>query len=622
MAQAQEAELLYKIRVEASQAIKDMEAASGQLKSFNKEAANSATGAMNMGRGLQNASYQIQDFIVQTTNGTDALKAFAMQAPQLLGGFGAVGAVVGVIASLTPVVVEFFKSFNGGLKTFTEASKEAETAQKELKDSIVNVTSRKDLDPLIDAYKQADAQVRKLILTNIELNLVISQVAAKDLRNTLLNSIDEGIKQVGVFKGLWIELLDTVKNAYAFTGKNQSFIRDPSENLKSGFGITGDQLETIKQSQEAFKNAKMSATDFLSTVAKIYEATPKPTKDFTEWVQNIQKATKAQVELEKATKQYEDAQKRIASGDLSTVKGAEEAHKAWEKAMDKEIDQITKEFEAVEKLHEAHLKEGKALEAAANPQVAYNQALEKANVLLNDNAISAAGYEDAVKKASKTLANSNTLVNGFGDALTTAFTAATIGGKSFGEVMTGLAKDIEAAIMKIMIIEPMIQRLKLSMVQSGFFGGTDYNASTPGFIGPAAPVASANGNVFSGSISSGTSNVIPFATGGVVNSARYFPMAGGKTGLMGEAGAEAIMPLKRDSSGKLGVAASGGGGGSTQVNIYNETGGTVETKERKNPDGTSAIDVYIKKAVADGIAQGQFDKPMAASYGLRRQGSR
>lgn len=622
MAQAQEAELIYKLTIDAAKAVKDMDAASGQLRAFNREAANSSTGAMNMGRGIQNASYQIQDFIVQATNGTDALRAFAMQAPQLLSGFGAIGAVTGIVASLTPVVIEFFKSMNGGLKTFAEASKDAETAQKDLKDSIVNVTSRKDLDPLIDAYKQADAQVRKLILTNIELNLVISQVAAKDLRNTLLNSIDEGIKQVGVFKGLWIELLDTIKNAYIFTGKNQSFIRDPSENLKSGFGITGDQLETIKQSQEAFKNAKISATDFLSTVAKIYEATPKPTKDFTEWVQNIQKATKAQVELEKATKQYEEAQKRIASGDLSTVKGAEEAHKAWEKAMDKEIDQITKEIEAVEKLHQAHLKEGKALEAAANPQVAYNQALEKANVLLNDNAISVSGYEDAIKKAERTLANSNKLVNGFGDALTSAFTAATIGGKNFGEVMTGLAKDIEAAIMKIIIIEPMIQRLKLAMVQSGFFGGTEYNASTPGFIGPSMPVASANGNVFSGSISSGTSNVIPFAKGGVVNSARYFPMAGGKTGLMGEAGAEAIMPLKRDANGKLGVAASGGGGGSTQVNIYNETGGTVETKERKNPDGTSAIDVYIKKAVADGIAQGQFDKPMAASYGLRRQGTR
>jgi lambda family phage tail tape measure protein len=50
--------------------------------------------------------------------------------------------------------------------------------------------------------------------------------------------------------------------------------------------------------------------------------------------------------------------------------------------------------------------------------------------------------------------------------------------------------------------------------------------------------------------------VMPFADGGVVAAPTYFPMAGG-TGLMGEAGAEAILPLKRGADGALGVAAEG-----------------------------------------------------------------
>lgn len=57
--------------------------------------------------------------------------------------------------------------------------------------------------------------------------------------------------------------------------------------------------------------------------------------------------------------------------------------------------------------------------------------------------------------------------------------------------------------------------------------------------------------------------VMPFANGGVVSSPTYFPMRGG-TGLMGEAGAEAIMPLARGADGKLGVQAQGG---SRPVNI-------------------------------------------------------
>ncbi len=60
----------------------------------------------------------------------------------------------------------------------------------------------------------------------------------------------------------------------------------------------------------------------------------------------------------------------------------------------------------------------------------------------------------------------------------------------------------------------------------------------------------AQGNAF------GANGVIPYAKGGVVNSPTVFPFKNG-VGLMGEAGAEAILPLKRGRSGNLGVEASG-----------------------------------------------------------------
>jgi phage-related minor tail protein len=55
--------------------------------------------------------------------------------------------------------------------------------------------------------------------------------------------------------------------------------------------------------------------------------------------------------------------------------------------------------------------------------------------------------------------------------------------------------------------------------------------------------------------------VVPFASGGVVSAPTYFPMQGGRMGLMGEAGAEAILPLQRGADGRLGVATGNGGGG-------------------------------------------------------------
>jgi phage-related minor tail protein len=60
--------------------------------------------------------------------------------------------------------------------------------------------------------------------------------------------------------------------------------------------------------------------------------------------------------------------------------------------------------------------------------------------------------------------------------------------------------------------------------------------------------------------------VMPFVNGGVVSGPVSFAMRGG-TGLMGEAGPEAIMPLTRGADGKLGVRSSGGGAVNVVMNI-------------------------------------------------------
>ena len=60
--------------------------------------------------------------------------------------------------------------------------------------------------------------------------------------------------------------------------------------------------------------------------------------------------------------------------------------------------------------------------------------------------------------------------------------------------------------------------------------------------------------------------VMPFAKGGVVSGPVNFPMRGG-TGLMGEAGPEAIMPLSRGADGQLGVKTQGGQAVNVTMNI-------------------------------------------------------
>lgn len=77
-----------------------------------------------------------------------------------------------------------------------------------------------------------------------------------------------------------------------------------------------------------------------------------------------------------------------------------------------------------------------------------------------------------------------------------------------------------------------------------------------------------------------------FAAGGaftnsVVSTPTAFGMSGGRLGVMGEAGPEAVMPLTRTSSGALGVRAMGGGGSqiNVEVNIASDGSANVSSSQ-------------------------------------------
>ena len=127
------------------------------------------------------------------------------------------------------------------------------------------------------------------------------------------------------------------------------------------------------------------------------------------------------------------------------------------------------------------------------------------------------------------------------------------GTKTASEAFRDMALNIIQQIMDILIWQPLIQSLTNSI--SGAISGSATGGGAVGSI-----VGSIFGFQKGGAFSSG--NIIPFANGGIVGSPTMFGMSGGRTGLMGEAGPEAIMPLKRGSDGKLGVE----GGGNVTVN--------------------------------------------------------
>jgi tape measure domain-containing protein len=101
-----------------------------------------------------------------------------------------------------------------------------------------------------------------------------------------------------------------------------------------------------------------------------------------------------------------------------------------------------------------------------------------------------------------------------------------------------------------------------------------------------------------------------FAMGGVVNKPTIFPFANG-TGLMGEAGPEAIMPLQRAANGKLGVIASGGG--TTNVTVNVDAGGTSVEGDQAQ---AKQLGVVVSAAVQAELVKQQ--RPGGLLAGTRR----
>ena len=91
---------------------------------------------------------------------------------------------------------------------------------------------------------------------------------------------------------------------------------------------------------------------------------------------------------------------------------------------------------------------------------------------------------------------------------------------------------------------------------------------------------------------------------------------------MGEAGPEAIMPLKRGADGSLGVAVNGTENVTSEsesviVNVY--ANDSVETKESTGSDGRKVVDIIVG-SMKSAINKGSFDKTFSSRFGLKVRG--
>ena len=152
--------------------------------------------------------------------------------------------------------------------------------------------------------------------------------------------------------------------------------------------------------------------------------------------------------------------------------------------------------------------------------------------------------------------------------------------------------QLNTLLFKIAVLEPMAKSLSAALQGGGGGGGGGFGGLLSGLFG-----GGGGGDLFS--MFGGSSGMffakgglIPYAAGGIVHRPTVFPMANGM-GLMGEAGPEAVMPLKRTASGDLGIQAAGGGS-VININISAADAQSFYDMCRRNP---AAITDPVERAL-------------------------
>nr|DAJ82931.1 MAG TPA: tail length tape measure protein [Caudoviricetes sp.] len=218
------------------------------------------TGAKSHGtwkNSMQQAGYQVQDFIIQVQGGQSALVAFAQQGSQLAGAFGAGGAVIGAVIALSSVVAgALITSLNGGKNAMDALSDAAETMDK------VITISQNGVAALSDKYAtlaRVNSQVATILRNQalIEYNSAVQKIpkSINDASASIVSftdklktsfiggiaSIDEfnkNLSTLGITASDYTAAMEQARNAGAKFTVNANVIQNTVQTLADKFGIS------------------------------------------------------------------------------------------------------------------------------------------------------------------------------------------------------------------------------------------------------------------------------------------------------------------------------------------------------------------------------------------------
>lgn len=352
----------------------------------------------------------------------------------------------------------------------------------------------------------------------------------------------------------WIMVQDTVND----------FTKKSADKLKELADFEEDQIKRQKETENwRYRTGLTSLDEYFEQIKQRYLRTQKelnampvaPPNNFNDAKEYYKKQDNL---VGEQRRNYEALQSAGEDKAAKLIEQAEAGEISWKKARS--------EAQAyVDKLSEMNIKGGKDLTNLAN------------------------GMRETIEMTKMLRQATQKWIEDFQSGLVDAI----VEGRNFGDTLSGIGKQMEKMALKMMLFG--------SDGSSGILGGW-----VSGLFKSLIP--SAKGNVFAYGMP-----LTAYANGGVVGSPTIFPMARGM-GLMGEAGPEAIMPLRRDSRGRLGVSTEGNASGgviySPQFNItvHNEGAGNMSDEQAKvfGENFRDAVDARVMENMSKFQRMGYF----------------
>lgn len=584
------------------------EAARGAVKM--KGASNglmSSFGRRGIGGAVQQAGYQVADFAIVLQQGQGAMRAFAVQGGQLISSFGPWGAAVGGVVTVGGLLIQSWLDMRVSAKELSEAIDEAveaiqtlQRAESELLAARASISETSWLERIVGIRTKEEALAIAGAVDSIGESIKNAVDAAAEAQ-LLLDFEDESARGPGMaaqqaasaalasFKALTAEakvLQEQLESAVGTVGSDE--VQRSFDSFAQSLYDTGLSVEDI----ESLLVGIIPLVDKIVEREKEHERLLKVQADRREEIRSSIEGAKVLTEL------MVNSLVNVASGIENAVTRASTLRSTFSDIYQTML--LMAKEDARQKAYYNSIYHGTDTGTPLTPdgivlapptppeetgggcgreevlrltkeqiaaQKEYDKQLAAHNNLLEDMKVS---YQDLAESG----------VGGFVDMLFDAET-------SFADF---------ARTFLIQIGKMIAQQLLLNAITTAF-GGKGGASLTPPVLGGAGVTA--------------------FAKGGVINTPTIFPMGNNQTGIAGEAGAEAIMPLKRGSNGELGVAGP-------QITINNNAGAEISVTRSDDEVIEIAVNRATKQTQAEfarsmQTGQGAFARSMEQGYTARRR---